>query len=181
MSRALDMLRGGWRCHSCNEDHQGLMGLSAIAPWHWGDRGEPEPNHAFSWDKDDVLTEDFCVIAETNFFVRGCLEIPVRGLDEAFSFGAWSSLSDPNFESYVGSFNGNAAAADHAWTGWFANMLDPFSSSLNAPCWVETRSGRQRPLFWLADDAHPLALAQRDGIQPEQLLDIYRANGHAID
>lgn len=179
MSRALEQLRGTWRCHDCDEEHEELMGLSAMAPWQWGGPAEPEPNAALRTDG-SFLSEDFCVIEGEHFFVRGVLDIPVYGFDEPFSLGAWSTLSPANFDIYVDSFNGTVAASDEDWTGWFATTLAPFPSSINCPCWVETRPDRQRPRFWLADEAHPLALAQRDGITPEQLLDIYHANGHRL-
>jgi len=46
----------------------------------------------------DLGTDD-CVIDEESFFVRGCIEIPVHGQEEPFSWGAWVSLSRPSFES----------------------------------------------------------------------------------
>ena len=180
MRRALDLLRGRWRCHGCDEEHEGLMGLSAMSPWQWGNPAEPEPNDALRMDG-YFLSEDFCVIEGAHFFIRGVFDIKVHGLDEPFTLGAWSTLSRTNFETYVDGFNDDAPEADHDWTGWFSTDLEPFPSSINLPCWVEPRANRQRPLLWLADGDHPLFLAQRDGITPEQLLDIYRANGHPVD
>jgi hypothetical protein len=168
-----------WRCRSCNVAHGGMFGLSADAPWQWGDPIEPEPNHALRMDG-YFLSEDFCVIEGRHFFVRGVLDIPVQGLEDPFSVGAWSTLSRANFEIYVDGFDGAAAEADHAWTGWFSSSLEPFPPSINEPCRVEPRAGGLRPLLRLHSADHPLALAERDGISVDRLLEIYRANGHDI-
>ena len=39
-----------------------------------------------------ALGSDDCVIDGNFFFVRGCIEIPVHGQDEAFNWGVWVSL-----------------------------------------------------------------------------------------
>lgn len=43
------------------------------------------------------LGTDDCVIDDEFFFVRGCLEIPVIGEVEPFSWGVWVSLSEASY------------------------------------------------------------------------------------
>ena len=179
MSRAVDLLRGGrWRCHSCDQEHEGMFDLGADAPWHWEGQVPVEPNRAVRLDG-DFLSPDYCVIGGRDYFVRGLLFIPVIGLDDCFAFGCWSTLSRPNFERYVEQFDG--IALDEPWTGWFSNEFAPFLGTVNAPCWVMPQTDSSRPEIWLDDGEHPLSIAQRDGITPEQLLDIYRQHGHPVD
>jgi len=174
--RAIDRLREGkWRCRSCDLDHEGMFDLGTPAPWHWDGPAEPEPNAALRMHG-DFLSDDLCVVDGRDFFVRGLLEIPVRGMAETFSFGCWSSLSRAHFEFYVENFDG--IELDEPWTGWFASWPAPFPSSVNEPCWVEPQPSRARPLIWLENEDHPLAIAQQNGISVERLLEIYRANGH---
>jgi len=179
MTSALDLLRGGsWRCRSCDLLHEGIFHLGCDAPYHWGRAGVIEPNNALRLDA-DFLSEDFCVMGGQHSFVRGVLEIPVIGLEDSFGYGCWSTLSSTNFQRYVAEFKANEAG--EAWTGWFSSELTAFPGTVNAPCWVAPQPGGRRPSIWLEDEDHPLSIAQRDGITPERLLDIYRQHGHPID
>jgi hypothetical protein len=168
---------GRWHCGSCGLEHDGIFHLGAPAPWQWPGVEEPEPNDALRM-AGDFLSDDLCVIAGEDFFVRGVLEIPVHGSQQSFGFGSWSTLSRENFELYVASMDGTRLDEDAIWTGWFATWPKPFPSPLNQPCWVEPQEGGLRPMIWLEDETHPLARAQRDGITIERLLEIYAANGH---
>ncbi len=179
MSRALDLLSSGrWRCRSCELEHQGMFDLAADAPWHWEGSEIPEPNSALRFER-DFLSPDFCVIDGRDYFVRGLLFIPVVGLDHCFAFGCWSTLSRANFERYVAHFEG--IEPDEPWTGWFSNEFTAFPGTVNTPCLVMPQSDGARPEIWLDDEDHPLSIAQRDGITPERLLDIYRQHGHPVD
>ncbi len=51
------------------------------------------------------LGTDDCVIDEEWFFVRGCIDIPVHGESEAFSWGVWVSLSKTSFEQWAACFH----------------------------------------------------------------------------
>jgi hypothetical protein len=126
----------------------------------------------------DFLSEDFCVIGGTNFFFRGVLLIPVQGLEQPFGFGVWSTLSRRNFDTYVGGFDDGGYSEWGPWTSWFSTALPDFGDTIEQPAWVEFRPDRQRPLVWLNDDHHPLSVAQRDGITPERVLEIYAGYGH---
>jgi len=166
-----------WHCGGCGLEHDGIFHLGLPAPYHWRGPAEPEPNEALRMEG-DFLSDDLCVIAGEDYFVRGVLEIPVRGHHDSFGFGSWSTLSRSNFELYVASMNGALLDDDAIWTGWFATWPKPFPSPINQPCWVEPQPGRLRPLIWLEDETHPLAVAQREGITIERLIEIYAANGH---
>ena len=175
---ALERLRAAaWHCASCGEPHEGLFHLSCRAPWHWSGPEDYEPNSALRTEG-DFLSEDFCVIEGRDFFVRCVFEIRVRGLSEAFGFGIWSTLSRTNFDLYVEGFGGGDYSGLGPWTGWFSNPLDPFGETLSQPCWVEPRPDGMRPHVTLADEDHPLAVAQRDGITGERMLEIYAFYGH---
>jgi hypothetical protein len=47
------------------------------------------------------LGSDHCAIDYKLFFVRGCLEIPVRGADEPLVWGVWVSLGEQNFKAWL--------------------------------------------------------------------------------
>ncbi|HEX8263325.1 MAG TPA: DUF2199 domain-containing protein [Allosphingosinicella sp.] len=177
-SSALEALKGAsWRCAGCELDHAGMFDLAAFAPDHWEGPREYEPNSALRLDG-DFLSEDFCVIAGEHFFVRCVYLIPVHGLESPFGFGIWSSLSRRNLEIYVDGFDDGDFADWGPWSSWFANELKLFSGTRNQLCWMNPREERQRPCLSLDNPDHPLAIAQRDGITAERVLEIYAAYGH---
>ena len=99
-----ERLTGGWHCAGCDDLHVGIMSLAAFAPDPWPHGEVREINDALRLDV-DFLSEDFCVLEGSYFFVRAVLEIPVHGLADKFSFGCWSTLSRENFDKYLEGFN----------------------------------------------------------------------------
>ena len=66
------------------------------------------------------------------------------------------------------------------WSGWLCNRLTGFIEQPTA-VWVEPRLGRQRPLLWIQQDGHPLAVAQKHGVTAARMLELLAAYGHAPD
>ncbi len=56
-------------------------------------------------EKRVFLTSDFCVLDDEFFFIRCQLNLEVRGTDEDFAWGIWSSLSKENFLHYEKSYD----------------------------------------------------------------------------
>lgn len=166
-----------WQCCGCDVWHKGMFALAPRAPDPWSKPVEYAPNQALRLDG-DFLSEDFCVLDGTDFLVRACLEIPVHGLDKSFSFGCWSTLSRSNFEKYVADFGADADFDAGPWTGYLCNHLETYVGADPLPVWVVPQANGQRPLLYVADDAHPLAIAQDEGISPERVLEIYAYYGH---
>ena len=44
---------------------------------------------------------------------------------------------------------------------------------------VQPQPDRMRPELWVVDEDHPLGAAQRDGITPERMLEVFAHYGHA--
>ena len=166
-----------WRCASCDEEHEGMFDLAVDSPDFWTAAEDPEPNNALRTDG-DFLSRDFCVLGGEHFFVRCVLEVPIHGMPEKFGFGAWSSLSRANFDIYLAGFDEGSCSDLGPWTGWFSNRIKTFPDTLSQPCWVYPQLGSQRPVIRLADDDHPLAMAQQEGVDAARLLEIYAAYGH---
>jgi len=175
---ALRLLNAGcWRCVKCEQDHGWPFDLAARAPDHWPHPTLYSPNNALSLDG-DFLSEDFCVLGGEHFFVRSVLSIPVRGLDDAFGFGCWSTLSRKNFESYIAQFDGAQPCQAEMWHGWLCNGLADLMGTEPVAVWVQLQPDRQRPKLWIQNDHHPMAIAQDEGITPQQMVAIMRHYGH---
>ena len=153
------------------------MDLACFAPDPWPHAEEREPNSALRFDG-DFLSEDFCVLEGRYFMVRAVLEVPVHGLADKFGFGCWTTLSRENFEKYVEGFDDRKFTDRGPWTGWLCNKLADYIGDKPEGLWVYPQADRQRPTLMIANEGHPLAIAQEDGISPERMLEILQHYGH---
>jgi hypothetical protein len=161
-------------CTTCGERHEGLGGLSFAAPFHYQQMSASEQSSSA------FLNADLCSINSEDFFVRGCLEIPLHGRGEPFIWGVWVSLSKSNFDRYVGTFGQNDIA-EGPYFGWFCNRLPGYPDTLHLKTNVYFRSGGVRPRIELEPTEHPLAIDQRRGMSAQALREIFEANVHASD
>ena len=159
-------------CQTCGETHTGLMDLGADGPDAYDSSSAEEQETEF------LKSDDLCIWNDEHFFVRCVLPIPVRGLDDFFGFGAWSTLSKDNFALYRAHWEHPASDGLGPWFGWLSNGLKPYPDALNLPCRVHPQDHGQRPFLELDDRDHPLSRDQREGITVERLMEIYAANGH---
>ena len=67
------------------------------APDYWG---APEVSGE-SFLEDELCCIDAPDLEELHFFIRGLIEIPVRGSAELLTYNVWVSLSPANFERAV--------------------------------------------------------------------------------
>jgi len=129
-------------------------------------------------DERVFLTSDTCVIDDESFFVRGCLEIPVLGSDEAFVWGVWVSLCEADFFRFQ-DLIGVAERAHHGpFPGWLCSPPRPYPDSTNLKTMVHLRNDGTRPLVELEPTDHPLAVEQRQGIDVERVVEIYELMVH---
>lgn len=172
------MERGRWKCGKCDVEHGWPFDLAVDGPDPWPHARVHEPNAALRMEG-DFLSEDFCVLEGKYFLVRSVLTIPVIGVSGDFGFGCWGTLSRENFEKYLAGFDTGDHADMGPWTGWLCNRLQGFTPGPDPiAVWVQPRRDRQRPLLWVRDDDHPLAIAQENGISAERMLELFSAYGH---
>jgi hypothetical protein len=156
-------------CATCGEVHEGLPDIGFDAPSHYrgaeGTRGTR-------------LTSDHCVIEERDYFVHGCLEIPIVGSDARFAWGVWISLSRKNFDRYVALRGGDPPPGEGPYPGWFCSAIPGYPDTLQLRARAHLRPGGLRPLIELEPTDHPLAVHQRNGIALETLLELVRPHLH---
>ncbi|WP_339726730.1 DUF2199 domain-containing protein [Maribacter stanieri] len=160
-------------CSCCDEIHRGVPNLGSNAP-----------NYYFSIPDEEIkkrtfLTSDTCVIDDVHFFVRGCLEIPLIGHEEVFSFGAWVSLSKENFEKFESLYDVKERRDNEPMFGWFSSWVWPFyTDTENIKSIIHLRNDGIRPYIELEPTEHPLALLQSEGISSEQVIKMYEYYVH---
>jgi len=161
-----------YTCATCGKEHEGLPDLAFDSPIYY--RQLPVEER----EKRAVLTSDTCVVDETDFFVRACLAIPIRGREVPFVWGVWVTLSKQNFLRYSEFLGQDPPEGEGPYFGWFSNRLPGYPDTLNLKTHLLLRAGGTRPLVQLESTDHPLAVHQREGINLDDLLGILEENAH---
>jgi hypothetical protein len=162
-----------WTCRTCGATHTGTPDSYAYdAPWPWYTIPEPER------DKRSLLTEDYCAIDAEDFFVRGCLEIPIIGRESPLIWGVWVSLSRTNWVRERSLSQDPSRTAEPAYFGWLSSRIEIYPDTASLKTNVHTQRVGKRPLVELQPTDHPLALEQRNGISEERLIEIAELTEH---
>ena len=161
-----------FKCNTCGQIHQGMPSFGAHAP------------HSYYQVVDDErvsrcdLGSDNCVIDDQFFFVRGCIEIPVIGQSEPFTWGVWLSLSETSFNEWLRVFAVDKRAHIGPFFGWLDTLLRPYSDTLGLKTRVHLRDDANRPRIELEPTEHALAVEQREGISVERVAQMYAQMMH---
>jgi hypothetical protein len=161
-----------FKCVSCGQVHCGMPTFGAHAPLSYYEVPAAEREARCG------LGTDECVIDEKWFFVRGCIEIPVHGETECFSWGVWVSLSEASFKQWSECFDAPKRSHIGPFFGWLNAWLKPYPDTINLKAKVCLRDNGIRPYIELEPTDHPLAIEQRDGISKARLADIYAQMMH---
>ena len=159
-------------CTSCGEIHSGMPAFSAEAPLSYYALPEAERGVRCELGSDD------CVIDGELFFVRGCIEVPVHGENEPFSWGVWVSLSRASYEKWCAVFS--VEKRDHVgpFFGWLNASLKLYPTGESIKTRVHLRNNGIRPYLELEPTDFLLAVEQREGIPRERAAEIYEAMVH---
>ena len=119
------------------------------------------------------LGEETCIIKAQHFFVRGLLEVPVKGRKTPFVWNIWSSVSHDSFGTMLEHWTAEDRATDEPFDGWLSNDLTAvYPSTLNLKLLVHTQPIGRRPRLELEATDHPLSVEQRNGITLERVREI---------
>jgi hypothetical protein len=118
------------------------------------------------------LGPDSCVIDEKEFYVRGCLDIPVHQHEEPFSWGAWVSLSRENFLRYAKLHDNITREPGARFVGWLSSVIPGYAADEPLKAALHVRPWPTRPFIELEPTDHPLAVEQREGITRERVQEI---------
>jgi len=155
-----------FECRTCGKSHRGLPA------WHF-----QAPLQALAIPRDErvqrvELTEDDCVIDEKEFYLKGLLEIPLRGLADQFVWGIWLSVSAKSYARFVESFeNVNRGGGEHFF-GWVCTEIPGYPSTQLLKANLHIREYPIRPRVELEPTDHPLAIEQRDGLSPLRAIEM---------
>jgi hypothetical protein len=147
-------------CACCGQQHEGTaISFASDYPDNYAKMSDDER------DTRAVISSDQCIIDGNEFWLRGCLEIPIHDQDNPFIWGVWANLYPEDFdvitdhwetegrEKLIGPFKGR-----------LGNSLSLYTETANLKLTIQIRPAGTRPLFVIDDQEHPLWREQIEGI-----------------
>lgn len=139
--------------------------LSADRPLQWDLLNAAEREQS-------ELTSDQCVIESTegrHFFVRACLDVPVRGTDQTFTWGVWVSVSESTFLEMSDHWTDPGRTDLGPYFGWLCTKIPEYPDTMFLKTMIHQRPVGTRPAVELEPTDHPLSVHQRAGIASEEM------------
>jgi len=162
-----------WTCNCCGRTFDTLpMAFGIAVPDNW--LGLPEAER----DTRAKLTDDVCIIDDAEYYVRGCLEIPVSDSSECLVLGVWVSVSEESLRYMLDRWNAQIAEDEPPRFGWLSTWLKGYPEPHEIRCHVFLQSGDLRPRIVLQPTDYPLAVEQHRGITLDRVKQIAAEAGH---
>ena len=146
-----------FKCSTCDEWHEGIPDVGYDSPLIANEIPEDEKATRL------LLTSDLCVVDRKYFFVQCVLIVPIKGIEQNFGWGIWSSLSEKNFERYREHYDEDRSGWDPMF-GYLCNRLPEYPDTLSLKLSVQPQAKGTRPTVTLEPTEHPLAIDQREGM-----------------
>lgn len=108
------------------------------------------------------LADDFAVLDDERFFVRGLLELPIPELGDRFAYGSWVEVSMPDFQELMRRWHDDEQFDVVECT--VANELEPYRDTLGLCAALRATAPDKLPAIELADAPHALVHDQQAGI-----------------
>ena len=162
-----------YRCSICGKTHEGLPDLG----FRWPDPyfGVPESER----EARIKATTDVCAIDDEDFFIRGVIQIPIKGQNESFGLGVWVSQKRENYQTYLDNFD---TADIGPFFGWLCNRIAFYEVNTWAhPTTAHFQGKGLRPLIRPEPSTHPLFKDFSDGVTMDRAWSIVHSSGGAGD
>jgi hypothetical protein len=159
-----------WTCRCCGKQFNSLpISFAPAAPEPWF--AVPEAERIVRGQ----LSSDQCVIDNKEFYIRGCLEIPILGHEEPFVWGAWVSVSEKSFGRIGQLWDTEIRENEPPFFGWLCTELTVYPHTCGLKTNLHLRNGGVRPYIEVEPTTHPLAIEQRDGMSLARVEEIAAA------
>jgi len=158
------LLKDSFICSSCGLEHPHLP-FSFAADF-------PDPYANLRQDEREaraISGSDQCIIDQQDFYIRGCLEIPIVGTDQVFLWGLWAKIKEEVFDEISDhwEFEGRENVIG-PYKGRLANSLSIYPDTLNQLLEIRVRPVGSRPLLLLEEPENLLAIEQGSGISSQR-------------
>jgi hypothetical protein len=160
-------LHYAWTCSCCGRQFDEL-------PIHWAATAPLQYEMLSVAERSSraELSDDFCTIDGSAFFIRGNVALPLVGYSETFTWGAWVSLSAASMEGVRAAWNRHDRQRVGPFFGWLCTALPYEPTMVGIKARVHFNAPPILPFIELEATDHPLAIEQRQGISVEQAIAI---------
>jgi len=156
-------------CHTCGKEHDtGEISFGADVPVQWYLVSDRERERS-------ELSGETCVLDaddQCHFFVRACLDIPIKGTQHTFTWSVWVSLSEKSFLEMSEHWEDPSRTSLGPYFGWLCTKIPEYPDTVFLKTMVHQREVGQRPTVELEETDHPLSVDQRNGIDPMRMQEI---------
>ncbi|MGC8644627.1 MAG: DUF2199 domain-containing protein, partial [Isosphaeraceae bacterium] len=167
-----------FQCLACKKEHDlAQVSFAAAAPLQWGLLSDEERERS-------SLSQEQCEIDSRegrSYYVKACLDIPIRGTARTFTWGVWCSLSETSFTQISAHWGDPDRARLGPYFGWLCTQIPGYPSTAFLKTRVHQRPVGLRPAVELEPTDHPLAVDQRLGIETHRLISIVTELIHQND
>jgi hypothetical protein len=149
-------------CSVCGEVHDGEVRdirLTLPDPVFRLDE-EERARRAFVGEDSSILHEP----GGDRHFVRGLLELPIRGADGYFGYGSCVEVEAEDFAALGELWHDPDGWRHEPFAGLLANELSPYRGTVGLPLRLRLRDVSLLPLIELEAGEHPLVSDQGEGI-----------------
>jgi hypothetical protein len=148
-----------WTCQCCGKQFNELpLSFAPTAPLPWLQLTEEERLAR------GRLGSDLCVIDREQFFVRGCLEVPIIDHDTTFVWGVWVSVARSSLQRILDLWDAEIRETEPPLFGWLCDTISCYPDTYGLKTNLHLRNDGKRPFVELEPTDHPLAVDQRTGI-----------------
>ncbi|MDX6485282.1 MAG: hypothetical protein QOF43_435 [Gaiellaceae bacterium] len=147
----------GFVCSVCGEFHDERMLDIRL--------GLPDAIHALTDEEREKrawLSDDFAVLDDEHFYVRGLLDIPIPELEARFGYGIWAEVTQEEFLQLMGRWND--PVQPEPLEAVLANELSPYAGTAGLRVLFRPVSADRLPAVTLLDADHELVADQQRGI-----------------
>lgn len=156
-------------CTTCGAEHNvDEVCFGADAPVQWRLLSDEERSRS-------LLGGEQCEIEShegLSFYIRACLEIPIKGQGHAFTWGVWCSLSEKSYLQILEHWEDPARPTIGPHFGWLCTKIPGYTDTMFLKTMVHQREVGVRPRVELEMTDHPLTVDQHDGIDGDRLKQI---------
>ena len=125
------------------------------------------------------MSEDWCVIDDAHFFIRGRIEIPIIDYHEPFVWNIWTSLSEENFIRSQELWHEPERVKEEPYFGWLQTDIPGYKGTVNCKTWVRTQPIGTIPQVEVFEENHQLTIDQHNGITLNRAREIVESIIHA--
>jgi hypothetical protein len=150
-----------FKCDQCGEEHD-LEDISfgMEAPQQWGCLSDSDRSRSIlGREQCEIISAEGC-----SYYIRACLEIPVKGTDRDFVWEVWCSLSESSYTEMTEHWDDPGRVALGPYFGWLCTRIPEYPDTVFLKTLVHQREIGVRPSVELEATNHPLAIDQSHGM-----------------